>query len=79
MTICYISLLHLERQAYLKHIIGERYLGLSLFQNDQLFDRMINTVVAPGPLSHSLSLYACIYALYTGRTFIDSDILKPSV
>src|SRR5699024_7920351 len=42
----------------------------SFSKNDQLFDRMINTVVAPGPLSHSLSLYACIYALYTGRTFI---------
>ena len=27
-------------------------------------------IVAPGPLSHSLSLYACIYALFTGRTFI---------
>ncbi|RIN30492.1 acyl-CoA synthetase [Staphylococcus succinus] len=42
----------------------------SFEQNDKLFDTAVNVIVAPGPLSHSLSLYACIYALYSGRTFI---------
>ncbi|OEL03446.1 acyl-CoA synthetase [Staphylococcus succinus] len=42
----------------------------SFKQNDKLFDTVVDLIVAPGPLSHSLSLYACIYALYSGRTFI---------
>ncbi|MCE5034610.1 AMP-binding protein [Staphylococcus cohnii] len=48
----------------------------SFSKNDQLFDRTINTIVAPGPMSHSLSLYACIYALYTGRTFIGQQYFE---
>ncbi|KRG09311.1 AMP-binding protein [Staphylococcus sp. NAM3COL9] len=39
-------------------------------ENEKLLEDPVNILVAPGPLSHSLSLYACIYALYSGRTFI---------
>ncbi|MDG0820263.1 AMP-binding protein [Staphylococcus equorum] len=39
-------------------------------ENEKLLGTLINILVAPGPLSHSLSLYTCIYALYSGRTFI---------
>ncbi|MDG0842894.1 AMP-binding protein [Staphylococcus equorum] len=39
-------------------------------ENEKLLEEPVNILVAPGPLSHSLSLYACIYALYSGRTFI---------
>lgn len=49
---------------------GEKSWVKSFIENEQLFERAIGTIIAPGPLSHSLSLYACIYALYTGRAFI---------
>ena len=39
-------------------------------ENEKLLRHKENILVAPGPLAHSLSLYTCIYALYTGRTFI---------
>ncbi|OEK69019.1 acyl-CoA synthetase [Staphylococcus equorum] len=39
-------------------------------ENEKLLEEPVNILVAPGPLSHSLSLYACIYALFSGRTFI---------
>ncbi|MCG7339305.1 AMP-binding protein [Staphylococcus sp. ACRSN] len=42
----------------------------SYFENEKLIPKSLTTVIAPGPLAHSLSLYACIYALYSGRTFI---------
>lgn len=46
---------------------------VSFEQNEILMQRQEKIFVAPGPLSHSLSLYACIYALYTGRTFIGQN------
>lgn len=42
---------------------------ISFEENEPLMSNPIETIVAPGPLSHSLSLYACVYALYSGRTF----------
>ncbi|MGJ5713053.1 AMP-binding protein [Staphylococcus auricularis] len=46
-------------------------------QNEQLFNQEITMIIAPGPLAHSLSLYACIYALYTGRTFLGQAHFEP--
>lgn len=43
---------------------------ISYEENEKLIKHQSKVIVAPGPLSHSLSLYACIYALFTGRTFI---------
>lgn len=45
----------------------------SFEQNEQLLKGNEFVFVAPGPLSHSLSLYACVYALFTGRTFIGQN------
>ena len=42
----------------------------SYVENEKLLRHQEKILVAPGPLAHSLSLYTCIYALYTGRTFI---------
>ncbi|WP_180554752.1 AMP-binding protein, partial [Staphylococcus haemolyticus] len=39
-------------------------------ENEALLLNQEKILVAPGPLAHSLSLYTCIYALYSGRTFI---------
>lgn len=39
-------------------------------ETEKLMETGIETMIAPGPLSHSLSLFVCIFALYTGRTFI---------
>lgn len=46
--------------------------------NERLLSSEIQAIVAPGPLSHSLSLYACIYALYSGRTFIGMNHFEPT-
>ena len=43
---------------------------ISYKENEKLIKHDSKVIVAPGPLSHSLSLYACIYALFTGRTFV---------
>ena len=48
---------------------------VSFKENEKLLQHCEETIVAPGPLSHSLSLYACIYALSTGKTFIGQKIL----
>lgn len=42
----------------------------SFKENEALLLNQEKILVAPGPLAHSLSLYTCIYALYSGRTFI---------
>lgn len=39
-------------------------------ETEKLMKTEIDTMIAPGPLSHSLSLFVCVFALYTGRTFI---------
>ena len=49
---------------------GENSWIASYKQNEALMVHPIEVIVAPGPLAHSLSLYACVFALYTGRTFI---------
>lgn len=43
---------------------------ISYRENENLIKHDSKVIVAPGPLAHSLSLYACIYALFTGRTFV---------
>ncbi|MEJ7173734.1 AMP-binding protein [Staphylococcus caprae] len=45
-------------------------------ENEKLINHTSQVIVAPGPLSHSLSLYACIYALFTGRTFIGQKVFN---
>ncbi|WP_257643318.1 AMP-binding protein, partial [Staphylococcus haemolyticus] len=42
----------------------------SYAENEKLIPNYETALAAPGPLAHSLSLYTCIYALYSGRTFI---------
>ncbi|MCE5021644.1 long-chain fatty acid--CoA ligase [Staphylococcus haemolyticus] len=42
----------------------------SYVENEKLIYNYEKALAAPGPLAHSLSLYTCIYALYSGRTFI---------
>lgn len=42
----------------------------SFKENEALLLNQEKILVAPGPLAHLLSLYTCIYALYSGRTFI---------
>lgn len=46
--------------------------------NELLMRRGENAIVAPGPLAHSLTLYALIYALSTGRTFIGQATFNPT-
>lgn len=38
--------------------------------NEDLLKGYTNIIIAPGPYAHSLTLYAMIYTLCTGRTFI---------
>ena len=38
--------------------------------NEDLLNGHTDIIIAPGPHAHSLTLYAMIYALCTGRTFI---------
>ncbi len=38
--------------------------------NEMLMLKNENAIAAPGPLSHSLTLYALLFALSSGRTFI---------
>ncbi|CAM2997359.1 AMP-binding protein [Staphylococcus argensis] len=47
-------------------------------ENERLLSPEVQAIVAPGPLAHSLSLYACIYALYSGRTFIGMNHFEPT-
>ncbi|GGG98762.1 long-chain fatty acid--CoA ligase [Staphylococcus pragensis] len=42
----------------------------SYIENEKLLHHDEAIFIAPGPLAHSLSLYTCIYALWSGRTFI---------
>lgn len=42
----------------------------SYIENEKLLHHDESIFIAPGPLAHSLSLYTCIYALWSGRTFI---------
>lgn len=42
----------------------------SYAENEKLLQQNETVLAAPGPLAHSLSLYTCIYALYSGRHFI---------
>lgn len=51
----------------------------SYVENEKLLTEPITTILAPGPLSHSLSLYACIYALYSGRTFIGQQTFNATL
>lgn len=51
----------------------------SYVENEKLLTTTISTILAPGPLSHSLSLYACIYALYSGRTFIGQQTFSAAL
>ena len=44
-------------------------------ENEKLLRHKENILVAPGPLAHSLSLYTCIYALYTGEHLLDKPVL----
>ena len=68
--------LHLGQQGYLKHIIEMNHLGLRhTKENEKLLRHKENILVAPGPLAHSLSLYTCIYALYTGEHLLDKPVL----
>ncbi|CDR57798.1 Putative long chain fatty acid-CoA ligase vraA [Staphylococcus argenteus] len=46
--------------------------------NEMLMKRGENAIVAPGPLAHSLTLYALLYALSTGRTFIGQATFDPT-
>lgn len=41
--------------------------------NERLMMKNEQVIVAPGPIAHSLTLYACIYALFSGRTFIGQN------
>lgn len=50
---------------------------VSFKENEKLLQHCEETIVAPGPLSHSLSLYECIYALSTGKTFIGQKNFNP--
>ena len=49
---------------------GEKSWIASYKQNEALMAQDVDVIMAPGPLAHSLSLYACVFALYSGRTFI---------
>ena len=72
----YILVLHLGQQGYLKHIIEMNHLGLRHTKKmKSYFVIKENILVAPGPLAHSLSLYTCIYALYTGEHLLDKPVL----
>ncbi|MBI5971645.1 AMP-binding protein [Staphylococcus caledonicus] len=42
----------------------------SYAENEKLLHHNECLLIAPGPLAHSLSLYTCIFALYSGRTFV---------
>ncbi|UQW81199.1 AMP-binding protein [Staphylococcus edaphicus] len=54
-------------KAYYRNEISWIY---SYKETEKLMKKDVNTLIAPGPLSHSLSLYVCIFALYSGRHFI---------
>lgn len=41
--------------------------------NETLISQNHDVLVAPGPIEHSLTLYTCMYALYSGRTFSGQD------
>jgi len=58
---------------------NERSWLCSYEENEKLMSEVIDIIVALGPLSHSLSLYACIYALYSGRTFIGQQQFNASL
>ena len=49
---------------------------VSYEENEKLLKHETEVFIALGPLSHSLSLYACIYALFTGRTFIGQKVFN---
>ncbi len=45
--------------------------------NEMLMLKNENAIAAPGPLSHSLTLYALLFALSSGRTFIGQTTFHP--
>lgn len=49
---------------------------VSYEENEELLKHETEVFIAPGSLSHSLSLYACIYALFIGRTFIRQKVFN---
>ena len=57
-----------------KHIIVMKIHGWLLFEVNEMLMLNENAIAAPGPLSHSLTLYALLFALSSGRTFIDRPL-----
>lgn len=51
----------------------------SFKENDKLFDDAPDVLIAPGPHAHSLTLYAIVYALYKGLTFIGQTQFNASL
>lgn len=49
---------------------GERSWIASYEATEILMKDTVHTLIGPGPLSHSLSLFVCVFALYSGRSFI---------
>ncbi|MDF4072084.1 AMP-binding protein, partial [Staphylococcus aureus] len=45
--------------------------------NEMLMLKNENAIAAPGPLSYSLTLYALLFALSSGRTFIGQTTFHP--
>jgi len=52
---------------------GEHSWIISYEMTEALMEEKVDTLVAPGPLSHSLSLFVCVFALYSGRSFIGQE------
>lgn len=63
-------------KAYYRNELSWLY---SYEETEKLMENEIDTMIAPGPLSHSLSLFVCIFALYSGRKFIGQQQFNAKV
>lgn len=43
---------------------------VSYDQHDLMMKEVPTYIISPGPIAHSLALFACVYALYIGKTFV---------
>lgn len=43
---------------------------VSYEQHDLMMEIVPDYIISPGPIAHSLALFACVYALYIGKTFV---------
>ncbi|MGW7929562.1 AMP-binding protein [Staphylococcus xylosus] len=63
-------------KAYYRNELSWLY---SYEETEKLMETEIDTMIAPGPLSHSLSLFVCVFALYSGRKFIGQQQFNAQV